>query len=200
MTHEREPDGVDSPEDQPQEGDGQEQGDAQPDVSILKEELEEALREKDQFRAMAQRAQADLINYRRRADEEQEELQRSGNARLLLKTLTIADDIERALSMIPDDSKAQGWLEGLQLVLRNVNNIFESEGLSRIEAEGKPFEPREHEAVFYQEVQEGDEGVVISVVREGYKLHDKVLRATQVVVSKSPEQENSSENTEQEAQ
>lgn len=196
MTQEKESDGVDSPQD----ADEQEEEAAEPDFGLLKEELEEALREKDQFRAMAQRAQADLINYRRRASEEQEELQRNGNSRLLLKTLSIIDDLERALSMIPEDSEAQGWLEGLHLVLRNVNSMFESEGLSKIEAEGKPFEPREHEAVFYEEVEEGEDGMVISIVREGYKLHDKVLRATQVVVSKSPEQENESETTDQEAQ
>ena len=54
--------------------------------------------------------------------------------------------------------------------------------------------------MFYEEVEEGEDGMVISIVREGYKLHDKVLRATQVVVSKSPEQENESETTDQEAQ
>lgn len=196
MTQEKESDGVDSPQD----ADEQEKEATEPDFGLLKEELEEALREKDQFRAMAQRAQADLINYRRRASEEQEELQRNGNSRLLLKTLSIVDDLERALSMISEDSETQGWLEGLHLVLRNVNSMFESEGLSKIEAEGKPFEPREHEAVFYEEVEEGEDGMVISIVREGYKLHDKVLRATQVVVSKSPEQENESETTDQEAQ
>ena len=110
-------------------------------------ELEEALREKDQFRALAQRAQADLINYRRRVEDEREELRRSANTGLILRILTVVDDLERALDLVPDDAVAPGWLEGLHLVQRNLHNLLDAEGVTKIEAEGKPFEPWEHEAV-----------------------------------------------------
>ena len=168
------------------------------DVSPLREQLEEALREKDQFRTMAQRAQADLVNYRDRAAKEREELRRSAKAELLLNALSIVDDLERALALVPDDAVAPGWLEGLQLVQRNMENILDAEGVSKIEAEGRPFEPWEHEAVLYEETPDTEEGMVVRVIRDGYKLHDKVLRAAQVAVSRAPEQEELSENTEQE--
>ena len=156
------------------------------DVALLQEQLEEALREKDQFRTMAQRAQADLMNLRRRAAEELGEQRRSANSGLLLKILSLADDLGRALSLVPEDAVAPGWLDGVRLVQRNISNILESEGVSKIEAVGRPFEPWEFEAVQYAETSDADEGQVIQVLREGYKHGDKVLRAAQVVVAKKP--------------
>ena len=152
----------------------------------IRAELEEALREKDQFRAMAQRAQADLINYRRRAEDEREEVRRSANTGLILKVLNVVDDLARAVAMVPDDAVAPGWLDGLELVQRNLQNLLDTEGITKIEAEGKPFEPWEHEALVYQETDECEEGLVISVIRDGYRRHDRVLRPAQVSVAKAP--------------
>ena len=168
-------------------------------VSVMREQLEEALREKAQFRAMAQRAQADLENYKRRAIEEREELRRTTNSQLLLKILSIVDNLNRALALVPEDVVAPGWLEGLRLVRRNLDSILESELVTKIEAEGQPFEPWEHEAVFHEETADGKEGMVVRVIRDGYKLGDRVLRAAQVTVSKAPEPENQQDTTQQEA-
>ena len=163
----------------------------QPDVveddGLLQERLEEALREKDQFRAMAQRAQADLINYRRRSQNEMDEVKLRASSELLIKILSVVDDLERAISLVPQDAVAPGWLDGLDLVLRNVHNILDSEGVSKIEALRQPFEPWEFEAVHYEETSETKAGMVTNVLRDGYKLHDKVLRAAQVVVAREPE-------------
>ena len=152
----------------------------------IRAELEEALREKDQFRAMAQRAQADLINYRRRAEDEREEARRSANTGLILKVLNVVDDLGRAVAMVPDDAVAPGWLEGLELVQRNLQNLLDTEGVTKIDAEGKPFEPWEHEALLYEETDECEEGLVISVIRDGYRSGDRVLRPAQVSVAKAP--------------
>ena len=94
---------------------------------------------------------------------------------------------------------ATGWLEGLLLVQRNIESVLNSEGVTKVEAQGQVFEPWEHEALFYEETPNSQEGIVIKVVRDGYKLHDKVLRAAQVIVSKSPEPQDQSETTHQEA-
>ena len=80
------------------------------------EHLEEALREKDQFRLMAQRAQADLINYKRRSAEEMDELRRAANSRLLTRVLSVVDDLDRALTHIPEDAVTPGCL-GLAFVV-----------------------------------------------------------------------------------
>lgn len=158
---------------------------AQIDVDLLIEQLAEAERERGQFKNMAQRAQADLQNYRRRAAEEQAELRRSANADLIGKLLEVVDNFERAIGMLPADA-ADGWHEGLALVQRNLMYILETEGVSKIEAAGKPFNPWEHEAVFHQETTDAEDGVIIAVTREGYRLHDRVLRASQVIVAKAP--------------
>ncbi len=163
------------------------------DVTLLEEQLEEALREKDQFRTMAQRAQADLENYRRRVVEEQSDLRRHAISGLLINILSVVDDFERALDIVPEDAKDSGWVEGLRLVHRNLQRALESEGVSVIEAEGQLFEPREHEAVFFEETEGSEAGRVVTVVRNGYKLHDVVLRAAQVTVSKPPESDEGSQ-------
>ena len=148
------------------------------------ERLEEALREVEQFREMHKRSQADLVNYRRRAEEERESVRKYGKSQLLASSLPVIDDLERALSLVPEDAVAPGWLEGLQLVSRKMRQWLESEGVTKIEANGVPFSPTEHEAVGYEPASdEVEEGHVVTVIREGYKLHDRVLRASQVTVA-----------------
>ena len=181
-----------------QEQHGDELATIREQLATIGDELEEALREKAQFRTMAQRSEADLINYRRRADEEKEELRRTASSQLLLKILSAVDDLNRAISFIPDDGVTPGWLDGLRLVKRNINNILDSEGVTKIEAEGRPFEPWEFEAVQYQETPDVEEGKVLEVLQEGYKHHGKVLRAAQVIVAKRPEPQAETETDEEE--
>ena len=168
------------------------EGGEEADENELQEQLDEALREKDQFRAIAQRAQADLVNYKKRMTEEIQESRRSATTGILLRTLSVGDDLGRALALIPEETVAPGWSEGLTLVLRNLNTVLESEGVQRIEALGRDFDPREFEAVMHEETAKVDEGTVVHVVREGYKHRDRVLRAVQVVVANSPPAETES--------
>lgn len=155
------------------------------EIEPLPNPIDDMERQRDEFKAMAQRAQADLVNYRRRVEEERQELRRNANADIIVKFLAVVDDFERAIDMLPNDESAAGWQEGLLLVKRNLDNLLESEGVSKIEAAGKDFDPWEHEAVFHQETSDVEEGVIVSVFKDGYRLHDKVLRAAQVIVAKS---------------
>ncbi len=194
MAEEKAPETPDVPE--PAHAESEVCENASPETELA--ELEEALREKDQFRAVAQRAQADLINYRRRVEDEREELRRSVNTGLVLRILTVVDDLERALALVPDDAVAPGWLEGLQLVQRNLQNLLDAEGVTKIEAEGKAFEPWEHEAVAYEETTESEEGLVVRVFRDGYRQHGRIVRPAQVSVAKAPEPQHQAETTEPE--
>ena len=105
----------------------------------------------------------------------------------MLKVLAVVDDFGRALEMIPEDAVAPGWREGLDLVRRGLDHLLETEGVTPIEARGRPFEPAEHEAVLFEETSEIEPGRVMSVIRNGYRHNGRVLRAAQVTVSKSPE-------------
>ena len=185
-------------------GEGRHQGPETPleevdDLPLLQEQMEEVQRENEQFRTMAQRAQADLANFKRRAADERLELRKAANSDLLLKALSVVDDLERALALVPEEAVAPGWLEGLQLVQGNLARLLESEGIKSIEAKGQPFEPWEHEAVMYEETTEAEEGMVVRVIRAGYRLNDRVLRAAQVAVSKAPDTLDQQETTSKEA-
>ncbi len=161
----------------------------------LQARLEEAEREREQFKGIAARAQADLVNYRRRAEEEKEEVQRSAKSSLLMKMLSTVDDLDRAIAMIPTDESA-GWSEGIQLVRRNVVNMLDTEGVTKVESLGRPYDPAFAEALLFRETEDGEEGTVVEVFREGYMYKDRVLRAAQVVVAKRPEQPEDDESNE----
>ena len=168
------------------------------DSSDLEERLEEAERERDQFRTLALRYKADLENYKKRAASELDETRERANAQLLLKLIGLSDDFNRALDYIPEGASDDGWVEGLRLTRRSIENVMQTEGLSRIEAAiGQPFDVYEHEAVFFEPTNEVEEGTVVRVVRNGYKLRNRVLRAAQVSVAQAIQTE---ENTEPEIQ
>ena len=172
------------------------------DSSDLEERLEEAERERDQFRTLALRYKADLENYKKRAASELDETRERANAQLLLKLIGLSDDFNRALDYIPEDTSDDGWVEGLHLTRRSIENVMQTEGLSRIEAAiGQPFDVYEHEAVFFEPTDEVDEGTVVRVVRNGYKLRNRVLRAAQVSVAQAlqPQENTETETQDQEA-
>lgn len=145
--------------------------------------LEEAVQERDQYRAMAQRAQADLINYKRRADEQRQELVRNAASRIILQLLPVLDDFQRALEHLPTDAPAS-WGEGIQMILRKLQALLESEGVRIVEpAVGDALNPFEHEAVFHDQNSEQATGTIVQVVNPGYLLNDRVLRPAQVTVA-----------------
>ena len=119
----------------------------------------------------------------RRVQLEREEQTKSANRELILKLLPILDDFGRALESVPQEMTDANWVKGMALIERKLTVILEEEGLKRIEAEGKEFDPWEHEAVFCERSSNYDEGKVKAVLREGYKLHDRLIRPTQVAVS-----------------
>ena len=159
----------------------------------LQARLEEAEREREQFKNIAARAQADLVNYRRRAEEEKEEIRLNAKSSLLLKILSTVDDLDRALAMIPGDQPS-GWSEGIELVRRNVVNVLDAEGVTQLPTLGRPYDPEYATAIQFRETDDGDEGTVVEVYQEGYMYRNRVLRAAQVVVARRPEQPESTES------
>lgn len=140
-------------------------------------------RERDEMKAIAQRAQADLVNYKRRAEEERWALARSASNGVVSKLLPIVDDLQRAVGALPDDAP-ESWSSGLRLVSQNMHALLESEGVTRFEpAPGDPFDPAEQEALVSQPSAEHPSGAVLMTISAGYRGRDRVLRAAQVVVS-----------------
>jgi len=131
-----------------------------------------------------QRAQADYINYKRRAEQEKEEIGQFANSILVLNLLPILDDWERALASTPDDQADLSWIEGIRLIERKLRGVLESQGLSPIEAVGQSFDPTLHEAAMQGK---GEEGIVVEELQKGYKFRDRVIRPSKVVVGNGEE-------------
>ena len=150
--------------------------------------IEELGREKEQFRSQAQRAQADLVNYRNRAFQEIEESRRIVRFEVISKFLNVVDDLERAIGNIPSDMD-ESWYEGITLVLRSLENSLTLEGVEKIDALGETFNPHLHEALMHEERSDAEDGVVVDVIQAGYKIRDRVLRPARVVVAQSTQRQ-----------
>ena len=144
-------------------------------------------RERDEFKAIAQRAQADFVNYKRRVEEERALIARSASGHVLARLFPLIDDLERAVEALPEDAPTS-WAEGVSLILQNMRALVEAEGAIAFEpAPGDVFDPAQHEAVYYQPTAEQPPGAVVSTIRVGYRTGDRVLRAAQVVVAREAE-------------
>ena len=154
--------------------------------------------DKAEVRATLQRVQADFMNYKRRSDEERQEQQKYSNSRLILKLLPLVDEFSLAIDHAAKTEATESWLEGIRLLHRKLYSLLESENVTRIEVQDSEFDPYQHEAMAYQESTEYKEGEIVSVVRDGYKLHDRLLRPALVILARSPEEATTSPSTEEE--
>ena len=143
----------------------------------------------DHYKSIAQRAQADLVNYRSRASQEIEEAKRAVQFGVISRFISIVDDLERAVENAPEEAQIE-WREGVELVLRNLEKALELEGVSQIDSLGKSFDPREHEALLYEENSDTEDGLILNVIQQGYRLNERIIRPARVIVSKFTEQEN----------
>ena len=160
------------------------------DIKVLKQSLAEEKKKAEDYLANWQRAQADFINYKRRSEQEKEEVSKFANSLLMLNLLPILDDLERALASIPPKLAKLSWVDGIRLIERKLWASLEAQGLSQIKAQGEPFDPKLHEAAMHSK---GKEGIVIEELQKGYKLHDRVIRPAMVVVGNGEEEEETKE-------
>lgn len=155
------------------------------EVTELRERLAEANKKSEEYVALAQRVQADFLNYKRRMDAERDEQTKIAHSRVMMRLLPVLDDLERAMDSVRADLAGLHWVQGIGHINRKLLSTLESEGLQRIEAEGQVFDPREHEAVVFEDVGPEDDGKVVSILQNGYKLHDRVIRPAMVKVGKA---------------
>ena len=153
----------------------------------LRSELAEITQKADEYLRLAQRTQADFVNYRRRIEEERQQQAQNANLTYLQRLLPILDDFERAFANAAPEDLESSWAKGVQLVERNLRGLLAAEDVQRIPAEGAEFDPREHEALGRQPSTEVPEGHVLQVIRPGYRKGDRVIRPAQVIVAGSAE-------------
>ena len=145
--------------------------------------LEAALLERDEQIAAHQRTAADFANFRRRTAEEREREAGLASEALLLKTLAVVDDLDRALASLPEGLKGEPWVEGIAAIHRKLLAVMESEAARPYESVGQPFDPREHEAVAQVPGSGKPPGEVLQEHRKGWKIRDRILRPSVVSVA-----------------
>jgi molecular chaperone GrpE len=163
--------------------------------SALREDLGEARQEASQNLDTAQRAQAELANFRRRSEEEHISLARYSNGRLLTKLLPVIEELDLAVTHAGKGEANASWLEGVKLIQRKLRNLLASEGVTAVDSVGTLFNPLEHEALGTVETTEYPAGYVVQAVRPGYRLHDRVIQPAQVMVSREPQSNDQADQT-----
>ncbi len=131
----------------------------------------------------ALRARADLDNFRKRMAQEATESRRYANASLLEELLPILDNFQFGLQAAEADAGAKNLLIGLNMVAGQLQNFLRDHGVEEVAAVGRPFDPNLHEAVGQQASDDVPEGTVISQVRRGFRLRERLLRPATVIVS-----------------
>lgn len=141
-----------------------------------------AQRERDEYLDALRRKQAEFENFRKRMMRDGAAQRILGHAEVAERMLDVLDDFDRTIQAAGDDVDAS-FLRGVQLVHDKLAGVLEDFGLTRIEDDGGTFDPNRHEAVQQVEADEDlDEPVVDQVLRPGYELGGRVLRAAMVVV------------------
>jgi molecular chaperone GrpE len=179
-------DATNKTEDPKAEQDSEKESESQENTEDLASALEQEKERADRNLANWQRAQADLSNYKKRVDQEKQDLAKFANAALIGSMLNLVDDFQRARSTIPDSILGMTWVEGLFLIERKLGATLEAAGLSEIKALGEDFDPNMHEAVMHGD---GPEGKIVEEFQRGYKLHDRVIRPAMVKVGQGEAEE-----------
>lgn len=155
---------------------------------VSEEHLEQAneLQKKyDELNNQYIRLAADFDNYRKRQAQERESLLKYGAEETMKKIIEVLDNFDRGAKAVENIDDCKQVKDSFNLVFNQMKDVLSKMGLEVIEAEGKEFDPNLHEAVMQTPSEEYPENTVINELQKGYKLSDKVLRATLVNVATS---------------
>ena len=140
----------------------------------------------DRFRDLALRSQADFENYKKRSAREKEEAIKYANSSLLEKLIAIVDNFELGLEAARAEGEKSPVFSGMSMVFKQLMDFLADSGLQPIDATGQKFDPNLHEAIAHEPSDEFPEGIVVRQTRRGYKMKDRLLRPSSVVVSSGP--------------
>ncbi len=163
-------------------------------LAQLEADLKAAKAEVAEWQDRFLRKAAEFENYRKRSDKEKTDSISLAKSSVLMEFLPIADACERAMKALKESRNAPGNLQqfhdGVDLLYKQVLEALSRSGAVAMEVEGKPFDPRLHEALSRQETADYEEGTVIKELRRGYLFKEKLLRPAQVVVAAHPQENN----------
>ncbi len=149
----------------------------------LEEQVAAAQAEAEDYKDRWLRSQAEFANARKRMEKQRLDTYTNATVNVMDKLLPIVDDFERAMENLPEEISEHSWLEGMQLVQRKLLATLENFNVTPIEAVGEPFDPNLHEAITQEATDEFESGAVCRVLQTGYKIGDRVIRPSLVVVA-----------------
>lgn len=152
-------------------------------IAALEADVARLTQEKKELWDKVVRGAADLENVRKRSKRDLDDARHDARTRVLKEMLPVVDNLERAVAHSAD-ADAAAILEGVRLVLRQFTHAFERTDVTAVEAEGQPFDPNVHEAIG-QEESDAPPGTVVTVLQRGYRLGDKLLRPSLVIVARA---------------
>ena len=168
------------PETAPAENEQAEEKTAAGETAELRTQLEEAVKQREEYLNLAQRVQADFENFRRRTRQEKEELAAVVTQNLLKDLLPFLDNFERALAA--ESSDAESLRAGVEMMYKQLVEALKKDGLEYIETKDKPFDPNFHQAVMRVEDSEKEDGTIVAELQKGYMVKGRVIRPSMVQV------------------
>ncbi len=156
------------------------------EVKKLEEKLKQVEQEKEQLLNKIQLAQAELINYRKRKEEETENLLKYANQDLIIEIINVVDNFERAIKLDDNDltDELSKFLTGFKMIYATLTDILRKFGVEEIMRVGEIFDPNQEEALMTDSLDDHEEDEVLEVLLKGYKLKDRVIRPASVKVNK----------------
>lgn len=159
----------------------------------LESDLEKARNEVNHWKNEYYRAYADTQNLRKSLEKDHQEAMKYRSEGFIEDLLPVLDSFHMALANEPNDSALKNYLVGFQYIYRNLVSVLESEGVKEIEPKlGDKFDPQTMNAVEISPA-DGEENLVTKVITKGYKLHDRLIRPVNVVVTGHPKKEEKTE-------
>ena len=156
-----------------------------PSTSSMEQKIAELESELAEARSKYLRLAADFENYKKRVRQEQLETIQHASAELIGRLLPVLDDLNNVLDHKPRGID-ESWVKGLELSVRKLEEALGTHGLQAIDAVGTRFDPKQHEAVGHEESTEHPEDTVVSELRRGYRLRDRVVRPALVKLARPP--------------
>lgn len=172
--------------DSPPPADAQAAAPAGPAADDLNHDIDQLRAQLDSAKDRALRFQAELDNYRKRVSRQMDEERRYAQVPLIGDLLPVLDNVARAIEAAEKSADAASLLEGFRMVGRQLETVLQRHHCTKIEALRQPFDPHWHEAILQQPSAEVAANTVLHVTQTGYRVYDRVVRPSQVIVSTTP--------------
>lgn len=156
-------------------------------IESLEKELAQEREKATDYMNRAMRTQAEMSNMRKRLQQDMTIALRDTVKSVVYEQLAVLDSFDRAFASLPPEFKHFSWVDGIGLIQNQLFTVLYRTGITPIEAQGKKFNPIEHEAVAYDETSNAPEDTVTAELQRGYKLQDQVLRPALVKIARAPQ-------------